>query len=130
MIIGSDPVSIASGFHYYLKYVAQCSISWWGDQLQRIQLSNNIPVPSTTIRQTTMYTFRYYMNVCTVGYSTWAWDWARWEREIDWMALNSINMPLAFVGQEWVFYEVPGHVMFRFLPFYTHCGRFIRRTST
>jgi hypothetical protein len=33
-------------------------------------------------------------------------DWARWEREIDWMALNSINTPLAFVGQEWVFMQV------------------------
>ena len=24
----------------------------------------------------------------------------RWEREIDWMALNGINLPLAFSGQE------------------------------
>jgi alpha-N-acetylglucosaminidase len=27
------------------------------------------------------------------------WDWERWEREIDWMALNGINLPLAFTGQ-------------------------------
>ena len=26
------------------------------------------------------------------------WDWERWEREIDWMALNGINLPLAFTG--------------------------------
>lgn len=38
------------------------------------------------------------MNVCTFGYSYAHWDWKRWEREIDWMALNGINMPLAFVG--------------------------------
>lgn len=56
------------------------------------------------------------MNVCTFGYSYAHWDWKRWEREIDWMALNGINMPLAFVGygcswslscsQEYIFYQV------------------------
>lgn len=44
------------------------------------------------------------MNVCTFGYSYAHWDWKRWEREIDWMALNGINMPLAFVGYLLVFY--------------------------
>ena len=29
------------------------------------------------------------------------WDWARWERELDWMALHGINLPLAFVGECW-----------------------------
>ena len=38
------------------------------------------------------------MNVCTFGYSYAHWDWKRWEREIDWMAMNGINMPLAFNG--------------------------------
>ena len=42
--------------------------------------------------------YRYNMNVCTFGYSYAHWDWKRWEREIDWMALNGINMPLAFNG--------------------------------
>ena len=30
------------------------------------------------------------------------WDWKRWEKEIDWMALHGINLPLAVVGQECV----------------------------
>eukprot|EP00357_Protocruzia_adherens_P026858 CAMPEP_0115022636 /NCGR_PEP_ID=MMETSP0216-20121206/31700_1 /TAXON_ID=223996 /ORGANISM="Protocruzia adherens, Strain Boccale" /LENGTH=623 /DNA_ID=CAMNT_0002395421 /DNA_START=498 /DNA_END=2369 /DNA_ORIENTATION=+ len=30
------------------------------------------------------------------------WDWARWEREIDWMAMRGVNMPLMFAGQEYV----------------------------
>lgn len=60
--------------------------------------------------------YRYFMNVCTFGYSYAFWGWDRWEREIDWMALNGINLPLAFVGysvsisihsrQEYVFGEV------------------------
>lgn len=50
--------------------------------------------------------FRYYQNVCTFSYSSVWWDWPRWEREIDWMALNGINLPLAFTGQEAVWQEV------------------------
>ena len=57
------------------------------------------------------------MNVCTFGYSYVWWDWTRWEKEIDWMVMNGINIPLAFVGyfiqwlcitssQEYVFGEV------------------------
>ena len=46
------------------------------------------------------YRFRYYQNVCTVSYSSAFWDWARWEQEIDWMALQGINLPLAFTAQE------------------------------
>ena len=46
------------------------------------------------------------MNVCTMGYSLVFTDWAYWEKQIDWMALNGINLPLAFVGQEWVWTEV------------------------
>eukprot|EP01061_Rhynchopus_euleeides_P037999 TRINITY_DN6534_c0_g1_i1.p1 TRINITY_DN6534_c0_g1~~TRINITY_DN6534_c0_g1_i1.p1 ORF type:complete len:676 (+),score=228.04 TRINITY_DN6534_c0_g1_i1:158-2029(+) len=30
------------------------------------------------------------------------WGWDRWEREIDWLALRGVNLPLAFVGQEYV----------------------------
>ncbi|CAF93158.1 unnamed protein product, partial [Tetraodon nigroviridis] len=50
--------------------------------------------------------FRYYQNVCTFSYSSVWWDWPRWEREIDWMALNGINLPLAFTGQEALWQEV------------------------
>lgn len=50
--------------------------------------------------------FRYYQNVCTVSYSFVWWNWTRWEREIDWMAMNGINLPLAFNGQEAIWQRV------------------------
>lgn len=58
--------------------------------------------------------FRYYQNVCTVSYSSVWWDWPRWEREIDWMALNGINLPLAFTGQEALWQEVSAHLCVTF----------------
>lgn len=36
--------------------------------------------------------------MCFVLIACCRWDWERWEREIDWMALNGINLPLAFTG--------------------------------
>ena len=44
--------------------------------------------------------FRYYQNVCTPGYTFVFWKWIDWEPHLDWMALNGINMPLAFTAQE------------------------------
>ena len=34
------------------------------------------------------------------------WNFTRWEREIDWMAMNGINLPLSFTGQEYVWYKL------------------------
>ena len=50
--------------------------------------------------------FRYYQNVCTTSYSFVWWDWKRWEREIDWMALNGFNLALAFNGMEAIWKRV------------------------
>lgn len=49
---------------------------------------------------------RYYQNTCTFSYSFAWWKWPRWEREIDWMAMNGINLPLAFTGQEIIWRRV------------------------
>lgn len=34
------------------------------------------------------------------------WDWETWEKEIDWMALQGVNLPLAFTGQETIWQKV------------------------
>ncbi|PWA53659.1 alpha-N-acetylglucosaminidase [Artemisia annua] len=50
--------------------------------------------------------WNYYQNVVTSSYSYVWWDWERWEKEIDWMALQGINLPLAFTGQESIWQKV------------------------
>ena len=47
----------------------------------------------------------HYMNVVTSSYSAWNWGWARWEREIDWMALHGIDLVFSFTGQEYIWRE-------------------------
>ena len=104
-IKGTTGVAVANGIYYYLKNIANCSISWSGNQMNKF-LNNNdngIPIPLESIKITIRDKFRYYQNTCTSSYSNVWWQWSRWQKEIDWMALHGINLPLAFNGQEIVF---------------------------
>ncbi|KAJ4461316.1 putative lysosomal alpha-N-acetyl glucosaminidase [Paratrimastix pyriformis] len=96
---GNNGIALASALKHYLANFCNCSVSWFGDNLQ---IPAPTPIPAKVTRVVTPYKYRYYFNTCTFGYSMVWWDWARWEREIDWMALNGINAPLAFTGQEQV----------------------------
>ncbi|XP_017556221.1 alpha-N-acetylglucosaminidase [Pygocentrus nattereri] len=101
--VGNTGVAVATGIYNYLKYFCNCHVSWSGDQLD---LPRPLPPLTGVLRIQSQYRFRYYQNVCTQSYSTVWWDWPRWQREIDWMALNGINLPLAFTGQEALWQEV------------------------
>lgn len=101
--VGNSGVAVASGIYNYLKYFCNCHVSWSGVQLD---LPRPLPKLSGVLRISSPHRFRYYQNVCTFSYSSVWWDWPRWEREIDWMALNGINLPLAFTGQEALWQEV------------------------
>ncbi len=92
---GSSPVAICYAFHTYLREGCQSMKTWSGQHL-------NLPKqwPDYEKEQTTPYDKRYFLNVCTFGYTTPYWDWNRWEKEIDWMALRGVNMPLATVASE------------------------------
>lgn len=97
-IHGSTGVAAAWGFQYFAKRFCGCHFSWSGNQVGTLLLP--LPRVKTPIKIAANDIVRYYQNVCTVSYSSVWWNWTRWEREIDWMALNGINLPLAFTGQE------------------------------
>ena len=40
------------------------------------------------------------------SYTAAFWGWARWKEEIDWMAMQGVNLPVAPVGQEAIFRKV------------------------
>jgi len=98
---GSSGVALASAFYYYLTEYAHCQITWNGTNLN---VPKNLPEVTRKIRKETPYEYRYYLNYCTFNYSMSWWDWERWEKEIDWMALHGINMPLAITGEEYTWY--------------------------
>jgi len=98
---GSSGVAISSALYYYLNEYCLSQITWNGTSLN---VPQKLPVIAQKIRKVTPYTYRYYLNYCTFNYSMSWWDWERWEKEIDWMALHGINMPLAITGEEYTWY--------------------------
>lgn len=100
---GNNGVSLASAFNFYLKNYLHCDISWNGVNLK---LQRTFPVITKKIHKESPYRYRYYLNYCTFNYSMTWWKWDRWQQEIDWMALNGINMPLAITGQNLIWQKV------------------------
>jgi len=100
---GNNGLSIASALNYYLKNYCFCDIGWNGTNLK---LQATPPMVKSLVHKTTPYQYRYYLNYCTYNYSMAWWDWDRWQKEIDWMALNGINLPLAITGEEAVWQNV------------------------
>jgi len=100
---GNNGVAVAAALYYYLTEFCHCQVTWNGTNLH---LPKQLPIPLTKIHKETPYSYRYYLNYCTFNYSMSWWDWPRWEKEIDWMALHGINMPLAITGEEYTWREV------------------------
>ena len=93
---GSSTIAICYAFHTYMKEACKSTKTWSGEHNTLV-----ISWPDYELyEQISPYEFRYFLNVCTFGYTTPYWDWARWEKEIDWMALRGVNMPLATVASE------------------------------
>ncbi|NWJ50437.1 MAG: alpha-N-acetylglucosaminidase [Bacteroidetes bacterium] len=103
VLSGNNGVSIASALYCYLNEYCHCQITWNGTNLS---LPKILPVVSSKVKRATPYEHRYYLNYCTFNYSMSWWDWKRWEKEIDWMALHGINMPLAITGEEYTWRQV------------------------
>ncbi|QHO06124.1 uncharacterized protein DS421_14g452000 [Arachis hypogaea] len=109
-IAGTTGVDIVTGLHWYLKQRCGSHISWdktGGSQLSSVPKVGFLPrVQEAGILIPRPVPWSYYQNAVTSSYSFAWWDWNRWEKEIDWMALQGINLPLAFTGQETIWQKV------------------------
>ena len=101
-VTGNSAIALTRGIYYYLRHAADCQVTWTGSN---INIPSRLPdFPDTKI--VSPYKYRLYYNVCAFGYTTAFWGWKQWEKEIDWMALHGINMPLAMIGKEAIWRKV------------------------
>lgn len=103
-IRGNSANSMATGLNHYLKYCCKTTVSWYADD--PVELPATLPTVPEKIRIKARMDKRFFLNYCTFGYTMPWWQWRDWERFIDWMALNGINMPLAITGQEAIWLHV------------------------
>lgn len=87
----------AVGLNWYLKYYCNRSMSHMGDNLSAV---SPIPQVRQLVRVAAPAKYRYALNYCTYNYTMSFYDWKDWEHELDWMALNGVNLMLTVNGME------------------------------
>lgn len=87
----------AVGVNWYLKYYCHRSMSHLGDQLAPVK---ELPVIDQPVTVKTSSIYRYALNYCTFNYTMSFYDWYDWQWELDWMALNGVNLMLVANGSE------------------------------
>ncbi len=100
-IKGNCKISQAMGYYDYLKKYCRVNLSHCGNTSFEV---TSAPLPEEKNEKITEQKKRAYLNYCTLGYSMRSWKWDKWEKEIDFMAMNGINMPLTVVGSEATMY--------------------------
>ena len=104
VIGGNNAGSMAVGLNRYLSRYCRVTVSWYATV--PVKLPAVLPDVPTRELVTARVPQRFFLNYCTWGYTMPFWQWRDWERLIDWMALNGVNLPLAITGQEAVWYNV------------------------
>ena len=104
---GNDGVSLATGINYYLKYHCKVNLSQVGDQAD---MPDEMPTFTGTIHRETKAEVRYSYNYCTLSYSMAFWGEDEWRDELDWLALNGVNVVLDATGQEEVWRRFLGEL--------------------
>lgn len=97
----SSGVAACRGFYDYVKSKGAGIATWSGN---RFVVPEDMGVEQKSVFSP--YRDHQYFNVVTYGYTAPFWDEARWDKELDWMALHGIDMPLLLLAQEQVYREV------------------------
>ena len=104
LIRGNNANSMAVGLNRYIQQYCLANVSWY--HYNPVELPDIMPTVPEKVTATAELPERFFLNYCTFGYTMPWWKWEQWERFIDWMALNGVNMPLAITGQEAVWQKV------------------------
>lgn len=94
----------STAINFYINQYCNMSISHNGNNVGKIH--GPIPEVRTRITKKSRFKYRYALNYCTYNYSYSFNSWKDWEKELDWMSLNGINLMLAPLGCELVWYNV------------------------
>ena len=104
VISANNAGTMAVGLNYYLNNYCNTTVSEYA--AHPVEMPGTLPQVPEPVKVSAKVPYRFYLNYCTFGYTMPWWGWKEWERFIDWMALNGVNMPLATTGEEAVWQRV------------------------
>jgi len=96
-IEASSPSAATEALGFYLKNYCHRSMSNMGDNLSIV---SPLPRVTTPVKIAASAEIRYALNYCTINYTMSFYKWKEWGHELDWIALNGVNLLLAPVGTE------------------------------
>ena len=98
LFIHANTVNAAAYALYdYVKKYCHSSLSHTGDNMQ---IPDALPATNDVESVSAVFPLRYALNYCTINYTMSFWNWEQWEKELDWMSLNGVNLMLAPIGTE------------------------------
>ena len=102
-IKGNEGLSITSGLNHYLKYYCNVHVS---QQTSQVTMPDAIVPVDKVITKESPYEVRYAYNYCTLSYTMPFWGYDEWQRELDYLALNGVNLILDTTATEalWIQY--------------------------
>ena len=104
VIEGSSTSAMAVGLNRYLNDYCHTTVSWYA--ADPVEVPETMPAVTIPVSGKALVKDRFFLNYCTFGYTMPWWQWEDWERLIDWMAVQGVNLPLACTGQEAVWQDV------------------------
>ncbi len=95
LLVGSDAVCMAVAYYAFLR-------DWCGGSFaaDHSLCYREFVLPAQPKEVLINRKYRTCMEDTFFSCGACWWDWERWEKEIDYMAMNGINMPLSVVGTE------------------------------
>lgn len=97
----SSAVAACRGFYHWIRSKGAGICSWSGNRFEKPQ-----DMHTTATAMSSPYRDHQYMNVVTYGYTMPYWGRAEWDKELEWMVLHGVDMPLMLIGQEAVYRQV------------------------
>ncbi len=118
-VTASDTRRMVAGYGWYLRNIANVHFSWNGD---RLEMPIPMPAPKEPVTVESPWKINFAYNYCTLSYTAAFWDWTRWQKEIDFLALNGFTHALVTAGLEktWQHFlaglDYPADRIARFIP--------------
>ncbi|KAG2148979.1 glycoside hydrolase family 89 protein [Suillus clintonianus] len=94
----------ARGLYTYVTEFGGVDIWWTGSRLD--QLPQQLPTIQEPVTRSAIVPYRYFFNTVTFDYTTAFYTFDDWSLLLDWLALRGVNLPLAWVGYEYILVEV------------------------
>lgn len=101
---GNNNVSLSHAYWCYIKKYLKAYFSHCSSFTVEVS-GSDATLPNEHFKKTIPQQKRVYLDYITFSNSMWTWGWSEWEKELDYMAMNGINMALNVVGNDAILFN-------------------------